>query len=112
MSFAPDWSGNLYADLRHQLSPRLTLLAGIDIAASDGYMTEGTLEPEAAQDSWVRIGARIGLAAPDEHWSVALIGRNLTKEAVNGSSGTFGGYILGWLEPPRTVTLMAGYRFR
>jgi len=112
LPFAPDWSANLFADFRHDLGPRLALLAGLDIAGSDGYMTEGSLEPDAAQGSWVRVGARIGLAAPDDRWSVALIGRNLTKEAVIASSGTFGRYVVGYIDPPRTVTLMAGYRFR
>jgi outer membrane receptor protein involved in Fe transport len=112
LPFAPDWSLSIFADVRHPVGSRLALLAGLDIAASDGYVTDGTLDPAAAQASWVRVSARLGLAAADDRWSVSLIGRNLTKEPVLSSSQGFGRYFLGYLEPPRTVTLLGTYRFQ
>jgi len=112
LPFAPDWSLSIFADLRHPVGSRTALLAGLDIAASDGYVTDGTLDPVGAQSSWVRVSARLGLGAVDDRWSVSLIGRNLTKEPVLASSQGFGRYFLGYLEPPRTVTLQGTYRFR
>lgn len=69
LPFAPDWSLSIFADVRHPVGSRLALLAGLDIAASDGYVTDGTLDPAAAQGSWVRVSARLGLAAADDRWS-------------------------------------------
>jgi iron complex outermembrane receptor protein len=112
LPFAPDWSLSIFADVRYRLTSKLALLAGLDIAASDSYLTDGTLDPEAMQGSWVRLSARLGLGAPDDRWSVSLVGRNLTKEPVLASSQGFGQYFLGYLEPPRTVTLLGTYRFR
>jgi len=112
LPFAPDWSLSLFADVRQKIGTRLALLAGLDIAASDSYLTDGTLDPVGMQGSWVRVSARLGLAAADDRWSVSLIGRNLTKDPVLASSQSFGRYFLGYLEPPRTVTLMGSYRFR
>ena len=44
---------------------------------------------------------------------MALIGRNLTDEAVLASSEAFAGtYFLGYLDPPRTLSLQTTYRIR
>ncbi|MBD3852539.1 MAG: TonB-dependent receptor [Acidobacteria bacterium] len=112
LPYAPDWSVSLFADFRFELGSKLDLVAGLNIAASDGYLTDGTLEPAAAQGSWVRTSARVGIESRNDRWSLSLIGRNLSKEAVHSSSQSFGSYYLGYLEPPRTVTLMGTYRIR
>jgi iron complex outermembrane receptor protein len=111
LPYAPDWSASIFVDYGLEVGSRLKLLAGLDVAASDGYLTDGTLEPEAAQDSWVRVAARLGIGSRDDQWSISLVGRNLTKEAVLSSSNSFGSYYLGYIEPPRTVTLMGRYWF-
>ena len=116
LPLAPDWSGNVYADLSFPITDSINFAASLNIAMSDSYFTDGTLEPAGEQDSWTKVDARIGIEAPDRRWSVAMVGRNLTEEEVLSQSQSFFNALfqptyLGYLEPPRTVMLQARYRF-
>ncbi len=113
LPFAASWSANAFLDLDHPIRSGYRLLAGLDVAASDGYFTDGTLDPHARQEAWTRISARLGVTTADRRWTVALIGRNLTDEAVLESSQGFGDtHFLGYLAPPRSIHLQTSYRFR
>jgi iron complex outermembrane receptor protein len=109
--FAPDVSGNVFADIVAPISNRMNFVAGVSLSYSDSYFTEGSLDPVGLQDSFTRIDARAGIAAPDERWSVTVIGKNLGDEAIAGYTQPFGTYYLGYLEPPRLIYLQAMVRF-
>lgn len=110
LPFAADWSGNVYADFNYPLSDTLNGFAGASVSFSDEYRTDGTLTPVGLQDNWGRWSARIGVQY-DDRWTLELIGNNLSNEAVNGSTQPFGSWNIGYLDPPRTVTLRVTANF-
>lgn len=112
LAFAAPWSAHLFLDFDSRLGKNYRLLAGLDFTASDSYATEGTLDPEAFQDAWLKMSARVGLSSADRRWRVELIGRNLTNEAILGSSQGFRDYFLGYLEPQRSISARLLYKIR
>jgi len=107
---SPRWSGNAYADMAFPITGNLLLTGGINMGFSDDYFTDGSIDPGALQDSYTRWDARIGLAQIEGNWSIALIGKNLSDEAVNSFTQPLVGY-LGYITPPRTITLQGTYIF-
>lgn len=110
LPFAADYSGNLYGDIAVPITPDVNFIAGLTIAFRDGYFTDPSLEPTAEIDSWTRMDARVGVAASDGRWDVALVGRNLGEEEIFSSQPLLG-YIIGYVEPPRQIYLSGRYRF-
>lgn len=107
---APEWSGNVFADIDAEISDQLRFIAGLNVNFSTEYFTEGALDPAAEQSSYERIDARIGVAAQDGKWNVSLIGKNLSDEVVNSFTQPLVGNI-GYPAPPRTVTLQGSVNF-
>jgi outer membrane receptor protein involved in Fe transport len=72
------------------------------------FFTVATADPLLEQSGYAKFDLRVGFGPEDEHWEVALIGKNLTDRATasyrnpltggNGSSYVFP-------DPPRTVAL-------
>jgi len=101
---------NLSADDKHPVGD-FVLGAGLDLSASGEYYTDSALDPVAIQPSWERLAARISIAPADGNWSVSVIGTNLTNEVVLNTSQPVRDYYLGYIDPPRMVTLQAGFVF-
>lgn len=119
--FTPELQGNLSANHTTALSRGLTLSSTLDLIYSDEYMTAPTLDPRMVQDSYVKVNARLALSGQDDRWEVALIGKNLTDEAIvsyaNGlpvatvlTGGTGSGYY-AFYERPRSIALQGTLRF-
>ena len=111
-----DYSGSVYGNFDFPLSGRVNLVADLNLYFSDGYYTDAAQEPAGRQDSYVKVDARVGIEGSDGSWGLALIGRNLGNEKVLGASQSFFDFIfrptyLGYLEPPRTISLQARYSF-
>ena len=108
---APKWSGNAYASWDYPFSSGLRLVGKLNVSFTDDYLTEVRNDPLFKQDGYTQIDAQIGLASSDDKWRVALIGRNLTEEAVQDGGTAFLGYNIVSINRPRTITLQAQYRF-
>ena len=78
--FASKWSGNVGADYTWHLPDDLTLTGTLLTIIRSSYFTESSLDPASRQPAYAKLDARLELAGPGEHWSIALIGRNLTDE--------------------------------
>ena len=94
----------------------INAVANVNLSFSDGYYTSAALDPVGEQSSYTKWDARIGVEASDQRWSLALIGRNLGDEEVLGATQTlFNPFlqptVLGYLEPPMTISVQARYRF-
>jgi outer membrane receptor protein involved in Fe transport len=116
LPLAADSSGNVYANFSVPMGSTLNFVADLSVSFSDGYFTDAALEPAGEQDGWTKVDARIGIETQDGQWSLAVIGRNLGDEKVLGASQTFFNQflsptVLGYLEPPRTITLQGRYSF-
>ena len=110
LPLAPEWSMNLSADVKYPVGD-LVLGAGINLSTSGDYYTDAALDPVGLQPSWERLAARISIAPPDGSWNVSVIGSNLTDEVVLNTTQPFGDWYLGYIDPPRMVTLQAGFVF-
>ncbi|MFK7733271.1 MAG: TonB-dependent receptor [Pseudomonadales bacterium] len=108
---APDFSGNLRADIEVPLSDGLNMIGGLAISYKDDYFTEGSIDPAGMQDAWTKVDALIGVQSADAKWRVAVRGKNLTDEHTSNAYQFFVGNSLAFLAPPRTITLEAEYRF-
>ncbi len=119
--FTPELQGNLSANHTTTLSGGLTLSSTLDLIYSDEYLSAPTLDPRMVQDSYVKVNARLALSGQEDRWEVALIGKNLTDEAIvsysNGlpvatvlTGGTGSGYY-AFYERPRSVALQGTLRF-
>ena len=119
--FTPEFQGNLSANHTLALRNGLTLSSTLDLIYSDEYLATPTLDPRMVQDSYVKVNARIALSGRDDRWELALIGKNLTDEAIvsyaNGlpvatvlTGGTGSGYY-AFYERPRSVALQGTLRF-
>ena len=111
---APEWSGNLYASYQRALSNNLMLLFNVDAAYKDDYFLDNDLDPNAFQDSYYKINARLALAGGDDSWEVAVYGRNLTDETTYtyaADSVLSAGIYANWVEEPRILGVQARYNF-
>lgn len=107
---SPRWSGNAYADMSLPITSNLLLTGGVNVGFSDEYYTEGAIDPAALQDSYTRWDARVGIEPVDGRWSLAVIGKNLSDEAINSFTQPLVGY-LGYIGQPRTVTVQGTFTF-
>ena len=86
---------------------------------SADYLISLTLDPNARQDSYTKLNARIALAGEDRRWELALVARNLTDEQVLSYAGDtpLAGSIFGarsyygFVDPPRTLAVEGSFRF-
>lgn len=118
--FTPEWQGNV--SLNHHLTvSRMGLNSTLDVIYSDDYFTSPTLDPRMRQSNYVKINARLALQGEDGRWELALIGKNLTDEAIvthaNGlpvatvlTQNTGTGYY-AFYERPRSLALQGTLRF-
>jgi outer membrane receptor protein involved in Fe transport len=111
---APEWTGALFSRYVHNLTSNLLVRFDMDAAYKDDYFLDGDLDSNTLQDSYYKINARLGLAAADDKWEVAVYARNLTDETTYTyatdaplSAGIYG----GWVEEPRIIGLQARYTF-
>ena len=88
------------------------------------YFTD-TLRPDAVQDAYTKLDLAARVSAPDDRWTLSLIGRNLTEEFVVTSAndipftgGTGTGTAVGnvadmsaFVENPREVYVELAVRF-
>lgn len=124
---APRFAGRLGASYEVELSGSgLRLEASGDMSYSSKYNFSDTLRPDAVQPSFTKFDASLRLKGPEDRWSLALIGRNLSnKYIVTGGSeipftggtgtGTAGPGVLSdlsaFVDNPREFYIEASVKF-
>ncbi len=111
LTFSPDTSGSIFADITYPISGSLSLFGGVSVSYSDDYLTDGTLDPDLTQDSYTKLDANIGIGAADGRWRLSVVGKNLTDEEINMSGQPLGAYDIAYLMPPRLVMVQATWNF-
>jgi iron complex outermembrane receptor protein len=113
--FAPEWSGSLFLEYFFPIGSNMEIRTGVDVNYTDDFYSALDLDPATRHDSYTKYNARIALAASDDKWSVALIGKNLTDEETNvwnnDVSLTNSNSYFGVPERPRSIAIQARYRF-
>lgn len=121
---APRWTAALGADYSRTLMPELMVGLSLRVRYSSAYAVSPFGQPLAVQPSYVNYDASLRLAAADEQWQLALIGKNLSNNFVatsafdqSGTGTAAGGQTgspanqFGLFAPPRTVAVELTYRF-
>jgi iron complex outermembrane receptor protein len=115
--YAPRNSASLALDYNHSLSNGLALTGSVMYNYRSSQQIHDNHDPNMVIDGVGRINARIGVG--NEHWDVALIGKNLTNEKVLTYAGnvplsasTFGtNTFYGFVDRGRQLAVEGGYRF-
>lgn len=117
--YVADWSGNLGLEHLTQIGGGLELRSNLDFIFTDSYNPSQTLDPVSEQDGYTKVNARIALADIEGVWEVALVGKNLTDEAIstysNGTPLAFSTFQAAsrytFWERDRSIALQGVYRF-
>jgi outer membrane receptor protein involved in Fe transport len=116
---APKLTGVVSADYAWPIGDRLLLTTTADLVYSDDYLTSLTLDPATTRDSFTKINARIALGSAENHWELALVGRNLTDETTISYSGDTplasrlfrARSYYGFVDSPRSIAIEGTVRF-
>ena len=108
---SPEWEGNILAFWSSPLTSTINLVGNASVHYSDEYWVRVDYAPKGKQDSFYTYDARVGLAAADDKWEVAVIGRNLSDEYTIQHAYEIAGSEFQNLSQGRTVSLDVIYRF-
>jgi len=115
LPFAPDWTASL--GVTYAVDTPLGALSLQTSATYTDDMYTSFTPYNAVSDFTVRranvlVDAAVALTLPDEHWKIALWGKNLTdRELVNNVFSVGPLFAPGVYQPPRTWALDVSYRF-
>ncbi|RYD64500.1 MAG: ligand-gated channel, partial [Sphingomonadales bacterium] len=122
-SDAPLWTATLGAVYERTVGTGLRLGFGVDARYSASYLASPFGTELSRQPKYVNLDATVRLRTEDEHWEVALIGKNLTNQFVvtgeTDASGTGSGTgtalgrtadQVGFGSLPRTVQVQLTWR--
>ncbi|MEM7283517.1 MAG: TonB-dependent receptor [Pseudomonadota bacterium] len=110
--YAPEWKGAVYLDYSATDSVGgWSLDAQVSATFSSEYYPELNYIETLRQDSYSLWNANVRLTSPDERYTLALIGRNLTEEYVIawGLQAGFTEYVAP--NPPREISAQFTVRF-
>lgn len=120
LQFAPDFSLTARTGYEMDVSPNWTARFEAHAVYNSGYEIPGDLEPQLAQDDFIKVGGRISLVDEENGWSVAVIGKNLTNEKtsqwgndlpLSNLLGTTGNNFFRYIDPPRSFTIQFSKNF-
>ncbi|NND67616.1 MAG: TonB-dependent receptor, partial [Halioglobus sp.] len=117
LPYAPEWAASLSANYERPLADAGLLLR---INGQLNYRDEQYMQREerSLDGELTLLDLRIALAAQDDRWEVALLGRNLLDQqtsfgfdfpAFGGREVPFGAATIGSMNRPRTLALQARY---
>ncbi|GLS98887.1 TonB-dependent receptor [Sphingobium jiangsuense] len=117
LQFAPKWSGNLGFQHEADLGGMKLTTGGNAQFRSKYFIADGYSPIWGLQKGWTKFDARIALSSPDDRWTIALVGRNLTDVHTRGAAIRFPASITGtarsinWMDEYRSVSINGTYRF-
>lgn len=123
---APRFAGRMGGTFDVPLANNWRLAVSSDVSYTSSYNFTDTLRPDAYQHAYAKWDAAVRLTGPEDRWSVALIGRNLTNKLVVTSAndipftggtgtGTAGPGVLAdmsaFVENPREIYIEVGFKY-
>ena len=113
-TFAPEYSGNLYAQYEVPVGDSLLFTARVDVSYRDEMLTQADNDPIDIVDGYTKWDARVAVGSVDETWEVSVLGKNLGDKRYalfSGDTPLVGGSHGSPVAPPRTVSVQATYNF-
>ena len=80
--FVPEWNGNIGFNYTRPVWTDYEIGVRANLYFSDEYFAAGNHDPSQIQDSYEELDATISFGPTDGQWRIAVIGKNLTDEAV------------------------------
>lgn len=118
IAYTSKWTGNISAHGRFDLGDALKLdITGVAAGRSKYFDSDDQSPIFGVQKGYVKLDLRVQLAAQDDSWFVAFVGKNLTNELTTGSAFrlpepiTAASRAILYLEPPRNLSVEAGIKF-
>lgn len=108
LAFAPEWSANIGLDHVANLTEDLELRTLLNINYTDEQYLAQDLDRQTLEESHVTINARVALTEPGSFWELALVGKNLTDEAIRTYANDvplMDGAFFTYMALPRTVAV-------
>jgi outer membrane receptor protein involved in Fe transport len=116
--YVADYSGAIGFDFYTPVGSSLEFRAALDVNFTGDYFTAQNNDPVTVQDAYAKVNLRVALGGQSGNWELALLGRNLTDEAIVPYTNpvplasTFGGNShYAFIERPRSVAVQATFRF-
>lgn len=113
--YAPEWSGNVFAEYSTNITEALGFSARLDGAYTDDFLYQPEQDAFNSEDAYWLWNVRVALDdGVNERWTVALSVYNAADERKKGNGlGVVQqpGAYLASIIPPREVELSATYRF-
>ncbi len=111
---AAKWSGAATLSLDHPLQNGFHLVGDASVRARSGTYLEENLSPSSYQEAFSKVDLRLGVASPNNAWTLAVIGRNITNEMT--SSYSFGTpFVAGSqtyvVDPGRVVSIQLALKY-
>jgi iron complex outermembrane receptor protein len=113
-AFAPEWSGHFYADYHRQVFGNWQFSGRLSLSYKDDFFTNGDNDYASLQEAYTKFDASFALVSPNQHWELAVFGRNLTDEATITATlpAPLSGGIRGsYIEEPRVIGAQVRYNF-
>lgn len=123
---APKFAGRLGATLDLPLTASgMHIRFSSDVSHTSSFNFTDALRPDSVQKAYTKVDASIALTAPENRWSLSLIGRNLTNKLVvtaandipfagGTGTGTNTGVLAdmsAFVDNPREVFVEVGFKF-
>lgn len=113
-AFAPEFSGNVGANFTHPFTKGTELRIDTTAYFSTSYYQQSLADIYLSQGGFTKLDARLAIAANDDRWEIAVVGKNLTnkltasfRNGVPSSPGT----ILALTDPKRSIGFQANVKF-
>ena len=101
-AFAPEYSGNLFADYRRDVFNDLLFKATVDVNFKSEMYLDYDLDERVRQSGYGKVNARIALG--NENWEFAVYGRNLGDKTTHSfaiDTPLLSGATTGWVDEGR-----------
>ena len=117
LGFSPDWTAQARLAYEFDVADIGSFSAGTDVSYRDDSYTNSPIDTSTPlgraqyQDAYVIWNAILTYRTPDQHWSVALEGKNLDDKRVLTNTYQVGPFVTGAYNMPRTWALSVAYEF-
>jgi iron complex outermembrane receptor protein len=117
LPYTSRWSGDIQGHVREPVGSDLQVDLTADVALRSKFFNSADLSPVyGVQPGFAELNARLQLGNNEGVWNVALVGTNLTNQRVINLAGHWpfspkGPDAFGEMEPTRSVSIEASYRF-
>jgi iron complex outermembrane receptor protein len=118
LPYTSKFTGSFQTHYRYDLPNDYRVDSTVNVAGRSKYFDSDNESPTwGSQQGYAKVDLRIQFAPSDQHWHIALVGKNLTNELTTGSSFNLPAPITSvprailYVEEGRNIAIEAGMKF-